>query len=314
MPGRLSRTAAAITLLFVLIITGCAARDTAPDGPWQAERVAEANRRGVEAYNEGRYSRAEGMFLISIRATRSMDDRAGEARALVNLARVYAATGRVEDAGASLDGAITLARAEGMERTLSEALATRAKADFIAGDLDAALKELEESLKIDGRLGYKNVGSKLNLKSLVLIEQGRVEEAAETLDKALGRNRSSGDRSEEANTLRAMAEVRVAQHDTDGALELLEKAHGIDKALGDTVKVAWGLERMAGIHAGEGRYAEAAFLLERSYRVNLAGGYPARALADLDNLIRAYSEMGEADRAEELASVREDIVERIPQR
>lgn len=302
-----------VPLLFLLpyVFDGCASSGPVDEMSFYEMRSSEAVRRGLKAFERGDLKIAETMFLKSLKINRSVDNRTGEAFDLVNLGRVYTAMGRFDEAILFLREALALSNSLNDRRIVSETYATLSKASFMAGDIQNTLKYIEESLKIDSSLGYKDVGPKLNLKALALMEKGRLDEAGLLLQKALRLNKGSGRKVEMANTLRALAELSAGKGEHTKAIEFLNSAYEIDRASGDTTKIAFDLEKMAELHYKDGRLTEAVFLLDRSYKVNLSGGNTARAVADLNNLIKAYTEMGEVEKAEHYSAIREGIIERV---
>lgn len=307
---------AALLCLLVAAAAGCGG-----NGAWNAEgaggglerplfevRSEELNRRGVEAFRRGALDSARRLFAASLRVNRSADNRPGEVLDLINLGRVHIAMGGFDEAYAALDDAARLARAVGDRRLAGETHATIAKAGFMSGDYERALENIDESLKIDEDLGYKDIGAKLNLKALVLIEKGRPLVAMALLERSVKLSERNGDRATEANSLRAMAVLESGAGRPTSALGLFEAAYEIDAASGDTMKVAYGLERMAEIHYAAGRLEEAAFLLERSYKVNLSGGFSERAAADLAGLIKTCAEMGDGESAARWSETREEVL------
>ncbi|MDP2690133.1 MAG: tetratricopeptide repeat protein [Deltaproteobacteria bacterium] len=282
---------------------GCAHH---PDRPYMMSKSVESRGLGAEAYASGELERALEKFREALRIDRSIDNRSGEMLDLINLGRVYISLGKYREATDFLNEAVTLGVVTGDERNLSEAHATFAKAEYLSGQTGTALDHMEESLQIDGRMGYKSA-SRLNLKGFIYIDSGRYDEAGEIIKEALRINAAEGDAVEAANSYRALGEISGARGMSGEALAFFEKAYEIDLAAGDPRKIAHGLGRMAELNLKDGRREKALFLFERYYVVSFNSGQRESTLDALGRLIDLYMDMGETGKAVFYQKVKDSI-------
>lgn len=297
-----------LSCVAVLLFSGCAAKQKEAEGPaFMRARALEANTAANEAYAGRDFKRALDKFNESLRINRSIDNRAGELLDLINIGRTNIAIGDHEGASTSLEDAVRLALSARDEKNLSEAYATLAKADYMAGNTGAALDHLEEALAIDSRSGFKS-GARLNQKGFIYARLGRYEEAASIIKAALEVNNQEGNGMEAANSHRGLAGLYARQGRDDLAMEHFARSYEIDKAHGDSKKIAHDLSGMAGLHLKAGRPEEAVFLFERSYVVNLSAGLERDAVSDLDKVVEIYKAMGNGEKTELFTKVREGLL------
>lgn len=291
-----------------LFYAGCAAQaPAASDRDFIRTKAAEVSAAAADAFASGDHKRALEKFMEALRIDRSVDNRAAEVMDLVNIGRVYIALDRNDRAGAYLTEARRLALLIKDDKLLSEAVSTSAKSDYITGDYPAALKEIDEALTTDARLGAKQ-GSKLNLKAQILAASGKTDEARQAFGDALEINRKDGNGLETANSYRGIAELDRAANKPGEAVQSYKKAYDIDKQAGDSKKIAFDLEGIAHAKLVEGNLNEAVFYFERSYVVSLNAGMIRQAVESLDNLIKTYKEMGDEGKARYYARMREGIL------
>ncbi|MBI5827275.1 MAG: tetratricopeptide repeat protein [Deltaproteobacteria bacterium] len=303
-------SAAFLLLTFMaLFVAGCAAGPTAAQRSYTERKAAEAARAGFEALESEDYRKAIEYFTQALTLNRSVDNRAGEVKDLINIGRVYIALNDVKGAETHLSEAVSLAAGEKEEAYLSAALASLAKVRYIQGDLHKALTEIERSLEIDSRLGTRS-GSKLNLKARIYIDTGKLEEAMGILKQAYEWNSSVENKQEVANTLRQMALISEARGKIAEAKKLYDEAYTNDSAVGDSARIADDLESMAELELASGQPEKAAFLYERSFVVSLNAGHLDDALARLYKIIQVYKKTGNNDKVKSYEKIRDGVIAR----
>lgn len=242
----------------------------APRSP-TVESAIEWNRRGQTAYRAGDFLRARDAYRQALVLYRSIEDVNGVATELVNVATAEFALGNVPASKAALDEIVTsrapgfpaAQRAEGAYRRAW--LAQREKS---SGETAEWLARAEGFCRGDcpahGRI--------LNLRAQTEIAAGRLTAAREHALRALAANQKSGDKAEEANTLRMLAESLLALGDAPGAAVRYEQALAIDKETGQADKVAASLLGLGAVAQVQGRLAEAGDYYRRALVVAEAGG------------------------------------------
>ncbi len=301
------KTFSCIVAVTAVFLAGCSPKAVRPGKPLAVESAVVYEAQGVEAYGNGDADGALKSFIEALRLNRSVDNRRGEGADLINIARAELALGRVIDAGGHAEEAVAAAKDAGDGKNMSEAYSTIAMAKYALKDYDGALKGIEESLAIDGHVGYKT-GSKLNLKGLILMESGRTG-AEDAFKGALEANRRADDKPEEANSLRALGELYSDDKPKD-ALESFKGAYEIDAAAGEPGKIALDLESMAALHRRAGRMDEALKMFERAYKVSLNSELYESALRSVEALIGIYEGLNEKGMAERYMMIRDDMKKR----
>lgn len=295
------------TLVCIIVLSqGCAGKAKS-NSEFIRTKAAEVNVAGVGAFKKGEYSKAREKFLEALRIDRSIGNRPSELLDLINIGRASTQMGDYPASASYLNEAIRLGVSIRDDKNLSEAYATLAQANYLSGDSGSAFDNIEESLGIDERLGYKS-GAKLNLKALIYIDSGRRAEAGEVLKKALQINKDDNNLLETANSCRAMARLKRDENKTSEAMDLYRLAYDMDKTNGESKKIASDLEGMGELTLKEGRAKEAIALFERSYIVSLNSNMPSQAVSAIDRIIDTYRSLGDEDKAHFYMNIKNGIV------
>lgn len=282
-------------LAVFLVLTGCASVDRNKESPIQAKGV-ELQASGVDAFASGDYARADRLLRDALRLDRSIDNRQAELLDLINIARVSIVRGDYDGARGWLVDAVFLATALKDDELLSESYATLAKADYMSGDVEAALKGIDTALSLDAQSGKKD-GAKLNLKAAALIVVGRTAEADAVLKDALKLNIDAGDVLETANSYRATAEANMRSGSDEAALGYFQRAYDADRVAGNSNKLAHDLKAIFIIHEKLNRKTDAMLSLNRLYAVASASGRTTDAVFALEKLIVLNDGAGNSDAA-----------------
>lgn len=308
----LARENAVAFLLFIsmaVLAAGCASGPKAAQRSYTERKAAEAGSAGFEALDKEDYRRALDNFMLALQLDRSVDNRTGEMKDLINIGRVHIVLNDVKNAEKHLSEAVRLAADEKEETYLSAALASLAKVFYIEGDSQKALADIERSIEIDAKIGARS-GSKLNLKARIQIDSGKLEDAMEILKQAYEWNVSVDNKQEVANSLRLMALISEARGKLDEAKKLYDEAYGNDTAIGDSARISDDLESMADLELLSGQTEKAAFLYERSFIVSLNAGLLDDSLARLYKIIDIYKRVGDIEKVVYYEKIKDGVIAR----
>lgn len=302
MKSILNRSAVFLAAAFIAF-AGCSGPAPKKE-PAFASKASQAGRAGFESIEEGDYNKALSSFKEALTLNRSVDNRLGEVKDLINIGRVYILLNDPGSAREYLSQAVRLGGALGDKKYLSEAYASLAKAEGLAGELESALVDIERSIEMEAP--GLTTGAKLNIKADILLEGKRAGEAAEVLKKAVALNK--GDDAELATSLRLMAETNGLDGKTEEAFRLFEEAYRLDSAIGRPIHITEDLFGMAALRLSDGKYDEAGFLFERAYAVSSSAGLVDEALATIDKIIYTYNKSGNPGKAEPFVKTREGLL------
>lgn len=254
--------------LLLLILPGLLAAcgsTPAPRQPPAIEQARAADTDGRKALRNGELLRAQQDFSRALELQQSLDDTAGAATTLINLATV---THQLHDD----DGALgwldrILLEKEPIYPPDSQLTAAFRKAVILAdlGRLSDADSSLQFAEKMCERKCALNSGID-TLRARLLLLSGDADGA---LDLAMTVSRQSeAGKEEQANALRvsAAAEEKLAR--PASALQHFQAALEMDKALGLSARIGEDLSGMARASARLGRDREAAEYARRAYLVN----------------------------------------------
>lgn len=292
-------TAAALVFL---TLTGCASVDKKKASPVLG-KGSDMKAAGVVAYGSGDYAGAQAIFVEALRLDRSVDNREGELLDLINLARLSLVTGDNVSARSWLSDAIYLAKALNDDKGLSEAYATLAKADYLSGNPDDALRHIDAALAIDAKSG-----ARLNLRAAALVAAGRHVQAVPVLKEALSLNLDAGDASETANSYRALAGASLAEGSDGAALDYYKKAYEVGRDSGNSARLVGDLLAISALEIKTGRSADALFSLNRLYAVASASGRMEEAVFALDRFISVNEAVGNTEKAVFYRNLKTDLL------
>lgn len=292
--------------LALIGMAGCAGKEV-KETSYIEQKGFEANSYAAEAIKSGDYKKAIEKYKEALRIDRSIDNRQGELADLINLGRAYVQTGNHKDAFLYLTEAVKLGIDLKEEKGLSEAYASMAKADYLAGDSASAAEHIDESIAIDDKFGYKS-GAKLNLRSLIYFDTGKQKEALAFAKQALEINKGNRNGPETANSYRVLAEINKSEGKAEEAIEFYRSAYDIDREMGDPRKVVLDLENMAELNSRISRLKDAVFLFERSYIVSVNNGMSSQAMLSLERIIETYTELGNKEKALYYMDIKERMI------
>jgi tetratricopeptide (TPR) repeat protein len=240
------------------------------------------NRRGLEAEMRGNRDGAVFAFTESLRINRSIEDLDGAAVALINLARVCRRKGDLPASKERIDEALRIVSPE--NPLFPEAAFEKAMIELASGNLPGA----EEWARKAVPAGKKPPAGRMrNLLARVLFLEGKTGEARTLAEAALEENRESGERAEEANSLRLLGDIALAGGDPPGAEARYQAALAIDKDMAESGKIAADLRALGAAAAARGETARAVAFYERAAEASRNGGEPKAAdaaIAERDRL------------------------------
>ena len=175
---------------------------------------------------QGRLDKAFTCFRAALRISERHDDTIGRANGLLNLGLVRRDYGRIREAMADLDQALTMFRAAGDEHGQANVLKFMAATDYYSGaDLYAARRHAIEAMRLFRRVGdVLGEHRALRLLAMVLAAGGRFSPARTLLGRCLTVFRERGDRFGEAATLWSLAGAACQVGDVGRQIEHLQEA------------------------------------------------------------------------------------------
>ncbi len=264
---RVYRTGAAVLLALLVVACGGAV----PLHPSETQEAALAwNERGRAAYARGDYAQALANYREALALNRAVEDVEGIARELVNLAAVYRRLGERDKANAALDeilapGGIPFTSAQRAEATYQLALYAAEDGDVPRSrTLGERAASLCTGCPAEGAIGNFLAGLKL--------VAGDIVGAREYARRALEHNRRQGDKTEEANSQRLLADAALRRKDFAAAATGYQEALALDKALGQPHKITADLLGLGEVALAQGKNREAADYFQRARAVAEVAG------------------------------------------
>lgn len=260
-----------------------------PKAPRAMAAAERHNARGISALEQGRFASAEAEFAESYRGYASVENFPGMVRVLINSSRLYRGQGQIARAAAMIDRAAPLVAR--VPELAAEVWFEKGKIALLQSDPDGALLWADRALQVanDG-----NRAMILNLGALLLLQKNDLQRAEERANTALKESRSNGERHEEANALRTLADIALSRGNWAAAESFYLGALEIDKQLADSRAIRADLHGLAVSAQQAGRQRAAADYLIRAADVALFGGDSAAALAAYARAAELCGEAGDA--------------------
>lgn len=257
-----------------------------PPRPSEAQQAAvQWNQRAQTAYVRGDYAQALAHYQQALAMSRAVEDVEGIARELINLSTVYRRLGQRDKSRESLDAVLAPA---GIPFTAAQrAEATYRLALFAAedGDAPAAQEWSDQALALCASAVCASEGAIRNFQAGLRLGAGDAATAREFARRALEINRRHGDRVEEANSLRLLADAASRLRDHAAAVDGYRQALAIDKAAGASHKIVVDLLGLGQAALAQGKRGEAADYFRRARSVATGIGDLERE-QELDQLLR----------------------------
>ena len=255
-------------LVLTALLAGCGQN---PPRPSEAQQAAvQWNQRAQVAYARGDYAQALAHYQQALALSRAIEDVNGIARELINLAVVHRKLGRPAPARAALDEILVPA---GIPFTAGQrAEATYRLALFAAEDGDAARARTLGEQALALCTGCASEGAIRNFQAGLRLAAGAAMEAREHARRALELNRGLGDRAEEANSLRLLADAALRLKDYAAADNGYQQALALDKDAGHPHKITADLLGLGEVALAQGKKPDAADYFRRARSVAEAAG------------------------------------------
>jgi tetratricopeptide (TPR) repeat protein len=258
----------------VLALAACAGKP--PVLTEQQQDAIQFNQRGETAFRRGDYAQALQEYHGALAIHRSVENVAGIATELLNLSVVYRRLGDKAAAQTILDQIL-------MDKSLAfsadqKAEAAYRKAGYYLDDGNEAEAQLWVNKALEYCHGCGAEGRIYNLLARMALT-GRPQDAMNHARRALALNRSAGDKNEEANSLRLIADAAFQSGDFKTAQQSYDDALRLDKDTGAATKIALDLMGLGRSIARQGQRAKAAEYFQRAYSVS-EGARDAKAMED----------------------------------
>ena len=255
-------------LVLAVLLAACGQNPPRPSEVQQA--AVQWNQRAQAAYARGDYAQALAHYQQALAVNRAVEDVDGIARELINLSTVYRKLGQRDPARASLDTVLT---AGGIPFTPAQrAEATYRLALHAGEDGDAAAAQTLSDRALTLCAACPAEGAIRNFQAGLRLAAGDATTARELARRALEINRRHGDRVEEANSLRLLADAALQLRDMVAATDGYRQALTIDKIDGAPHKIAADLIGLGQAELARGKRAEAADYFARARSVADAAG------------------------------------------
>lgn len=258
----------------VLALTACAGNP--PALTEQQETAIQFNQRGEAAFRRGDYAQALHEYQGALSIHRSVENLAGTATELLNLSVVYRRLGDKVAAQAALDQILTESNPTFSADQQAEAAYRKAGYYLDDGNESEARSWLNKALEYCHGCGAE--GRLYNLMARMALA-GQPQDALNHARRALALNRSAGDKNEEANSQRLIADAAFKLSDFNTAQQSYDDALRLDKDTGAAAKIALDLMGLGRSLAQQGKRADAADFFRRAYSVSEGAG-DAKALED----------------------------------
>ncbi len=231
----------------------------------QQETAIQYNQRGRTAFEQGDYPEARAAYQQALAIHQSVENTDGIATELMNLSVVYRRLGDSTAAHNALDQILISSGLSFTSAQRAETAYRRASFYLEDGNLNEAKTWADKALGFCQ--GCATEGRLYNL----LARMSLLANPQETLNlarRALGLNRNAGDRAEEANSLRLIADASFASGDFKTAQQFYGDALALDKDSGSAAKIALDLMGLGRSLARQGRRDEALEYFRRAYSVS----------------------------------------------
>jgi tetratricopeptide (TPR) repeat protein len=266
----------AAIFFFMLVALTASCGSNPPVLTEQQETAIQFNQRGEAAFRRGDYAQALQEYQGAMSIHRSVENMAGFATELLNLSVVHRRLGDKTAAQTTLDQ-ILMERSPAFSADQKAEAAYRKAGYYLDdGNQAEALSWLNKALENCHSCGAE--GRLYNLMARMVLA-GHPQDAMTHARRALALNRKAGDKNEEANSLRLIADAVFQSGDFKVAEQSYDDALRLDKDTGAVAKIALDLMGLGRSIAQQGRRAEAVEYFQRAYSVSEGAG-DAKAMED----------------------------------
>lgn len=215
-------------------------------------------------------------------------------------AKAYQYTGRTEEHRNTLRKMMELAEGNDLPEWKARALMDTGSFNRASGDMESALKHLNEALDICVENGFQELESNtLGNIGVLSAGMGRIPDAKEYFSKARKIHSALGNRKGEASTLGNLGIMLRNMQDTEGATEHFQNALDIFQELGDIRSEAITLGNLGNIHHDTHSYQIALDLYSKALKIFTRIGDRNSQSIFLGNLGILHADMGNEAEAED---------------
>lgn len=253
----------AIIFFMLVSLAGCGSNP--PALTEQQEAAIQFNQRGETAFRRSDYAQALQEYQGALAIHRSVENVAGIATELLNLSVVHRRLGDKTAAHTTLDQILTERSPAFSADQKAEAAYRKAGFYLDDGNESEAQSWLNKAPEYCHGCGAE--GRLYNLMARMALA-GQPQDAMNHARRALVLNRHAGDKNEEANSQRLIADVAFKLEDFKTAQQSYDDALRLDKESGAATKIALDLMGLGRSIAQQGRRAEAIEYFQRAYSVS----------------------------------------------
>ncbi|MFH2140556.1 MAG: hypothetical protein ABII63_07145 [Pseudomonadota bacterium] len=257
------RLSSAIVLSGLLFLTACG--QTAPLSNARLELAAEYSQSAQRAYDRGDYRVALRQYEMALQVDVAVENIAGIAIDMLNLARVNQMLGRLEIANAYLDKLLQDSALEYGTPYLATAATQKSLLMLQQGDVNGAQLWLQKaSAWCAAECTLTSVID--NARAAIALREKDSDQALHWAERAASASRGDSPL-EYANALRYMSEAQLMRSEFATASRLADEALVVDKSLGLPEKIKQDLLLLAAAHEGLGDTEQAKRYRERASRI-----------------------------------------------
>lgn len=180
------------------------------------------------------------------------------------------------------------------------------------GRYQEAARSLTRGIQLAERTGsVEEIGGCLINLALVEMERGNIDAAIECNRRAAEHFEEIGHPVGRAISYANLAEALATRGDTDEAYEVATQARDLGVQIEAPFVVADAQRALAIVHVDRGEHLTAADLAEKAAEIQLAIGFMAEAAASLELAVTALEEAGAREKALELRSRAQSLIEKL---
>jgi predicted ATPase len=241
---------------------------------------------GVLAWLQGDYQRALARHDKALELYRYLEDPAGIANALNNVALQYQGLGSYDEARALYDEALVLAREVEHPRLILRMLNNLSSITYLLSDLEASDRYSQEALTRARALGEKYaLAVALTNRAQILLAQNDLDGALACSDEVVRVARDLGNQEFMAEGMRHKAMVHLKRGEAGSARKLYHASLRLVSDLGAKRQMIWSMEGLAMALAAESEWTDAARLFSAATTLRERTGIPKDAVESADHAV-----------------------------
>ncbi|BCB96039.1 hypothetical protein JZK55_09610 [Dissulfurispira thermophila] len=274
-----------LPIAFCLFLISCGAKHpTLSDAHLSAIKF---NQRAELAFKKGDYKDALILYNEAIRINRSIEDIDGIAINIINMTATYRKLGDKDNAHKQIDEILNPSPINYNPLHRFEAAFLKAMLYFDEKNYDKVLEWSDIALSFCQSSQCTNIGKVYNLKGRAYLEKGDVTSAISYGNKGLESNKEDEHKSEKANSMRLIADIKAMRSEYEDAQKFYEDALYIDKTLGLSRKIVMDLIGLGNVFLKQGNCKSAAAYFKRAISVNEASEDKDKAeISKIETLIK----------------------------